>query len=224
MSDMELKAETRDRVGKGAARALRRTGMIPAVIYGDKKDPEAIAVPYKEVDLAIKRGGFLTNTIKLDVGGTSHQVLPKAVSKDPVRDFPQHVDFLRVSARTIVQVEVPVHFVNEDAAPGLETGGGTLTVARNMVEINAPATSIPEALEIDLTGKEIVDAIKSDEITLPEGVSFTITDRDFAIATITATRAEVEEDLDTPPEPGETEVINQEAEQAMPDDADGEQS
>ena len=224
MSNATLKAERRDRVGKGAARALRRTGMIPAVIYGDKKDPEAVAVPYKEIDLAIKRGGFLTNTLDLDVSGDKIQVLPKAYSKDRVRDFPQHVDFLRVSARTIVTVEVPVHFTNEEEAPGLQNPEGTLTVARQMVEINAPATAIPEALEVDLTGKEIGDAIKSDEITLPEGVTFTITDRDFAIATITQTRAEVEEDLDTPPEPGETEVINQEADQAMPDDADGDQS
>ena len=216
MSDMVLKAETRDRSGKGAARALRRNGMIPAVIYGDKKDPETIAVPYKEVDLAIKRGGFLTNTIKLDVGGKSHQVLPKAFAKDPVRDFPQHVDFLRVSARTIVTVEVPVNFTNEDASPGLG-GGGTLTVARNMVEINAPATDIPESLEVDLTGKDVGDAIKSDEITLPAGVTFAIQDRDFAIASITQTRAE-EENLDEPPVEGETEVINQEAETAMGED------
>lgn len=224
MANTVLPAQTRDRVGKGAARALRRTGMIPAVIYGDKKDPVSIAVPYKEIDLAIKRGGFLTGILDIEIDGAKTQVLPKSFQKSKVRDFPEHVDFLRVSARTIVTVEVPVHFVNEEAAPGLETGGGTLTVARQMVEINAPATAIPDNLEIDLTGKELGDAIKSDEITLPQGVTFTITDRDFAIATITATRAEVEEDLESPPEPGETEVINQEADQAMPDDADGDQS
>lgn len=224
MANTVLPAQTRDRVGKGAARALRRTGMIPAVIYGDKKDPVSIAVPYKEIDLAIKRGGFLTGILDIEIDGAKTQVLPKSFQKSKVRDFPEHVDFLRVSARTIVTVEVPVHFVNEEAAPGLETGGGTLTIARQMVEINAPATAIPDNLEIDLTGKELGDAIKSDEITLPQGVTFTITDRDFAIATITATRAEVEEDLESPPEPGETEVINQEADQAMPDDADGDQS
>lgn len=224
MANTVLPAQTRDRVGKGAARALRRTGMIPAVIYGDKKDPVSIAVPYKEIDLAIKRGGFLTGILDIEIDGAKTQVLPKSFQKSKVRDFPEHVDFLRVSARTIVTVEVPVHFVNEEAAPGLETGGGTLTVARQMVEINAPATAIPDNLEIDLTGKELGDAIKSDEITLPQGVTFTITDRDFAIATITATRAELEEDLESPPEPGETEVINQEADQAMPDDADGDQS
>ena len=216
MSDSVLKAEPRETSGKGAARALRRQGMLPAVIYGDNKDPQAIAVPYKEVDLAIQRGGFLTHPIQIELDGKKQRVLPKAYAKDPVRDFPQHVDFLRVSARTIVTVEVPVNFTNEDASPGLDSGG-TLTVARNMVEINAPATSIPESLEVDLTGKEVGDAIKSDEITLPEGVSFTITDRDFAIATITAPRAMVEEDTETP-EAGETEVINQEAETAMGED------
>ena len=224
MANTVLPAEARERVGKGAARALRRRGMIPAVIYGDKKDPVSIAVSYKEVDLAIKRGGFLTGILDVEIDGAKTQVLPKSFQKDKVRDFPEHVDFLRVSSRTIVQVEVPVHFINEEAAPGLESEGGTLTVARQMVEINAPATAIPENLEIDLTGKVVGDAIKSDEITLPEGVSFTITDRDFAIATITATRAETEDDLEGAPEPGETEVINQEADQAMPDDADGDQS
>ena len=221
MSDLQLKAETRDRVGKGAARALRRQGMIPAVIYGDKKEPEAIAVPYKDIDLAIQRGGFLTTIVKLEVNGKTQQVLPKSFQKNVVRDFPSHVDFLRVSSRTIVQVEVPVHFINEEKAPGLESGG-TLTVTRNMVEINAPATDIPEALEIDLEGYEVGDTIKSDTITLPKGISFTITDRDFAIASITAPRAMVEET--DPPEPGETEVINQEADQAMPDDAEGDAS
>ena len=144
MANTVLPAEARDRVGKGAARALRRRQMIPAVIYGDKQDPQAIAVPYKEVDLAIKRGGFLTGILDIELDGTKTQVLPKAFQKDKVRDFPEHVDFLRVSARTIVQVEVPVHFINEDAAPGLENPEGTLTVARQMVEINAPATAIPE--------------------------------------------------------------------------------
>ena len=224
MANTVLPAEARDRVGKGAARALRRRGMIPAVIYGDSKDPQAIAVPYKEVDLAIQRGGFLTTTLDIDLDGKKQQVLPKAYEKDKVRDFPQHVDFLRVSARTIVTVEVPVHFLNEDKAPGLTEENGTLTVARQMVEINAPANAIPEALEIDLTGKAVGDAIKSDEITLPPKVEFTITDRDFAIATISATRAETEEDLDEPPVEGETEVINQEAETAGTGDGEGDES
>ena len=214
MANTVLPAEARERVGKGAARALRRRGMIPAVIYGDKKDPVSIAVPYKEVDLAIKRGGFLTGILDIELDGGKTQVLPKSFQKDKVRDFPAHVDFLRVSARTIVQVEVPVHFINEDAAPGLTEEGGTLTVARQMVEINAPATSIPENVEVDLTGKALGDAIKSDEITLPRGVTFTIQDRDFAIASITATRAETEEVSNEPPEQPETEVINQDAETA----------
>ena len=214
MANTVLPAEARERVGKGAARALRRRGMIPAVIYGDKKDPVSIAVPYKEVDLAIKRGGFLTGILDIELDGGKTQVLPKSFQKDKVRDFPAHVDFLRVSARTIVQVEVPVHFINEDAAPGLTEEGGTLTVARQMVEINAPATSIPENVEVDLTGKALGDAIKSDEITLPRGVTFTIQDRDFAIASITATRAEIEEVSNEPPEQPETEVINQDAETA----------
>lgn len=223
MANTVLPAEARDRVGKGAARALRRRGMLPAVIYGDNKDPQPIAVPYKEVSLAIQRGGFLTNTLDIEVGGAKQQVLPKAFEKDKVRDFPMHVDFLRVSARTIVTVEVPVHFTGEDAAPGLTEESGALTVVRQAVEINAPANAIPEALEVDLTGKVVGDSIKSDEITLPKGVTFTITDRDFAIATISATRAEEEEVSNEPPEQPETEVINQEADTAGTGDGEGDE-
>lgn len=183
-----VKAEARDKVGKGAARHLRRNGMIPAVIYGDKQDPLPIAIPYKETFLALHAGGFMTHVGTIEVGGQSIQVLPKDYQLEPVRDFLMHVDFLRVSEKSRVTVEVPVHFENEEASPGLKRGG-VLNVVRHEVEIECPATSIPEAFAIDLTGLEIGDSIHASALTLPKNVELTITDRDFTIATIAAPAA-----------------------------------
>lgn len=183
-----VKAEARDKVGKGAARHLRRNGMIPAVIYGDKQDPLPIAIPYKETFLALHGGGFMTHIGTIEVGGQTIQVLPKDYQLEPVRDFLMHVDFLRVSEKSRVTVQVPVHFENEDAAPGLKRGG-VLNVVRHEIEVECPATAIPEAFPIDLTGLEIGDSIHASALTLPNNVALTITDRDFTIATIAAPAA-----------------------------------
>src|SRR5688572_13921361 len=139
----ELKAELRERVGKGSSRELRRKGLIPAVIYGDKQEPISISLPIKEVTLKIHAGGFMTTVATIDVGGKKYQVLPKDYQLDPVRDFTMHVDFLRVSANTQVNVEVPVHFVNEGKSPGLKIGG-VLNIVRHAVELHCPADAIPE--------------------------------------------------------------------------------
>lgn len=180
-----LKAEARERVGKGSSRALRRNGLIPAVIYGDKQPPLAIAVSYKEVFYKIHGGGFRTTVATIDLGGEKIQVLPKDYQLDPVRDFPLHVDFLRISATSTIHVNVPVHFLNEDSAPGIKRGG-VLNIVRHEVECIAPANAIPAAIEIDLTGYEIGDSIHISAVPLPEGVSPVIQDRDFTIATIAA--------------------------------------
>ena len=180
-----LTGQKRDRVGKGAARELRRNNMVPAVIYGDNKDPLPIALPYKELQMAIFGGGFLTHVMDVEIEGEKHSVLPKDYQLDPVRDFPVHVDLLRVGRKTIVTVEIPVVFENEDASPGLE-GGGVLNVVRHAVEVNVPANAIPENFTVDLTGAEQGDSINASAITLPANVEFTITDRDFTIATIAA--------------------------------------
>ena len=124
----ELKAEARERVGKGSARELRRNGMIPAVIYGDKQPPVSIALPYKEVTMKIHDGGFMTTIATIDVDGQKIRVLPKDYQLDPVRDFTMHVDFLRVSKNTKVTVDVPVHFINEEESPGINRGNKKLTV------------------------------------------------------------------------------------------------
>ncbi len=160
-----LKADLRTRVGKGSSRELRRNGQIPAVIYGDKQEPLAIAVSYKEIFYKIHGGGFKTTVATIEVDGKKIQVLPKDYQLDPVRDFPQHVDFLRVSAKSVVHVNVPVHFKNEEAAPGIKRGG---------------------VLDGDLTGLEIGDSVHISAIKLPKGVTPAIQDRDFTIATIAA--------------------------------------
>ncbi|EJF89192.1 50S ribosomal protein L25/general stress protein Ctc [Bartonella tamiae] len=178
-----LKAEARERVGKGSSRELRRNGLIPAVIYGDKQAPIAIAVPYKEVFYKIHGGGFRTTVATIEINNQKIQVLPKDYQLDPVRDFPMHVDFLRVSAKSVVTVEIPVRFLNEEAAPGIKLGG-VLNIVRHEVEVTAPANSIPDSIEIDLTGYEVGDSIHISAVKLPNGVEPVIQDRDFTIATI----------------------------------------
>lgn len=181
----ELKAEARDRVGKGSARELRRNGKVPAVIYGDKQAPLAIALSYKDVYYKIYGGGFLTTVATIDVDGKKIQVLPKEYQLDPVRDFPVHVDFLRVGANTLVTVQIPVHFINEEKSPGLKRGG-VLNIVRHEIEANVPANAIPDFIEVDLAGTDLGDFIHISAVTLPKNVKPTITDRDFTIATIAA--------------------------------------
>ncbi|SIQ26624.1 large subunit ribosomal protein L25 [Rhizobium sp. RU20A] len=181
----ELKAETRERVGKGSSRELRRNGLIPAVIYGDKQAPISIAISTKDVTQRIHAGGFMTTVAVIDVNGEKIRVLPKDYQLDPVRDFTMHVDFLRVSKNSTVTVEVPVHFINEEKAPGIKEGG-VLNVVRHTVELLVAADAIPESLTADLAGLKIGDGIHISNITLPAGAAPTITDRDFTIATIAA--------------------------------------
>ncbi|WP_336288205.1 MULTISPECIES: 50S ribosomal protein L25/general stress protein Ctc [unclassified Bartonella] len=180
-----LKAEIRERVGKGSSRELRRNGLIPAVIYGDKQPPLAIAVSYKEIFHKIHAGGFRTTTATITVDKQKILVLAKDYQLDPVRDFPIHIDFLRISAKSIVDVSIPVHFLNEDTAPGIKRGG-VLNIVRHEIECTAPANAIPQAIEIDLANYSLGDSIHISAVQLPEGVIPVIQDRDFTIATIAA--------------------------------------
>lgn len=184
----ELKAEAREQVGKGSARAVRRDGKVPAVIYGDKQPPLAIALSYKDVYYKIHGGGFLTTVATIDVGGKKIQVLPKDYQLDPVKDTPVHVDFLRVGKDTEVNVEVPVHFVNEDKSPGIKRGG-VLNIVRHEVEFHCPANAIPEFITVDLSGADIGDSIHISAVKLSAGVRPVIHDRDFTIATIAGSAA-----------------------------------
>lgn len=179
----ELKAELRNRVGKGSARELRRNGMVPAVIYGDKQAPLSVALNYKDVYYKIHGGGFKTTIATIVVDGKKIQVLPKDYQLDPIRDFPIHVDLLRVSKNTQVTVQIPVRFINEEKSAGIKRGG-VLNIVRHEIEAIVAADSIPDAIEVDLEGSELGDTIHVSSVKLPKGVEPTITDRDFTIATI----------------------------------------
>jgi large subunit ribosomal protein L25 len=184
----ELKAEAREQVGKGSARAVRRNGKVPAVIYGDKQAPLSIALGYKDLYYKIHGGGFLTTVATIDLDGKKIQVLPKAYQLDPVKDTPVHVDFLRVGKDTEVNVLVPVHFINEEDSPGLKRGG-VLNIVRHEVEFHCPANAIPDSITMDLTGTDIGDSLHISAVKLPAGVRPVISDRDFTIATIAGSSA-----------------------------------
>jgi large subunit ribosomal protein L25 len=186
-----LIADTRDRVGKGTSRALRREGRTPAVIYGDKKDPISISLETKELVKTINRDAFLSTVYTVQVGSTKHNVLPRDMQLHPVKDSPIHVDFLRVSAKSQIAVMVVVSFLNEEECVGLKRGG-VLNVVRHEIEMMVPAGNIPESIEIDLEKYDIGDSVHISEVALPDGCEPTITDRDFTIITIAAPTVEEE--------------------------------
>ena len=189
MSDqLTLSAETRDRGGKGASRHLRREGRIPAVIYGDKKDPISIHLAERELMKALNTGHFMNSVVMIDGVGTTIRTLPKDVQLHPVSDRPLHVDFLRIGEHTTVHVNVPLRFENEEASPGIKRGG-VLSVVRHDVELVVDAAEIPDEIVVDLTGYEVGDSIHISVVTLPKGAHWAIEDRDFTIATITAPSA-----------------------------------
>ena len=180
-----LQAVARDRVGKGAARAVRREGRVPAVIYGAGQPPQAISLDANGTRHLILAGRFLTTVFDIDVGGAKVQAIPRDFQLDPVKDTPLHVDFLRVAKGQTIAVEVPVHFVNQEASRGLKEGG-TLNIVSHNVGLNVSPDSIPEALEVDLTGLEVGDSVHISAVKLPAGSTLTVTDRDFTVATIAA--------------------------------------
>ncbi len=186
-------AESRARVGKGAARAERRNGRVPAVIYGANKDPEAISIDPAQLRAARMQPGFFATLLEVEVEGNSQQVLCRDLQLHPVTDSPMHADFLRVTERTQINVEIPVSFENEEESPGLRQGG-VLNVVRHVVEVICRAGSIPNDITVDLAGLEIGDSVHISNVSLPDGVKPTI-DRDFTIATIAApTVAPVEDE------------------------------
>ncbi|GAB4142713.1 MAG: 50S ribosomal protein L25/general stress protein Ctc [Sphingomonadales bacterium] len=180
---VNLAVKPRERAGKGAARAARREGLVPGVVYGDKKAPEMINIERPELIRIINRGHFLNSIFEIELGGKKQRVLPRDLQLHPVTDIPLHIDLLRVSKGATVVIEVPVHFTGHGASPGLKRGG-VLNVVRHEVEVECPADSIPEQLEIKLDGLDINDSIHISAVTLPPGAKPTITDRDFTIATI----------------------------------------
>ncbi len=194
---MALTAERRDRAGKGAARTARREGKVPAVIYGDKKEPTLINVEWRAVTKLWNTGHFMSTLVDLEVEGDKSRVIARDVQLDPVKDFIIHIDFLRLGKGAKINVMIPVTFINEEESPGIDKHQGVLNVVRHEVELYCPASAIPDEIVIDLTGKEVGDSIHISEVTLPDGVTPTITDRDFTIATIAApTVAPADEDAE----------------------------
>lgn len=188
-----LAAEKRTDAGKGVARALRRDNKVPAVIYGDKKAPALVALDSNQINVEYNKGQMFTTLCDLDADGEKHLVLARDVQLHPVKDTVQHVDFLRVTAKTKIAVDVPVQFINEEQSPGLDAKG-VLNVVRYTVELLCSATAIPDHIEVDLAGKEQGDSVNVSDAKLPEGTKPVIDDRDFTIATIMAPR-KVEEEV-----------------------------
>ena len=191
-----IPAQARAESGKGVSRRLRNEGMVPAVIYGSGQDPQPIAIDSHTLFLTMKDGGFFTHVHTLSVDGKDEKVLARDVQRHPVKDDVEHVDFLRYDAKRKLKVMVVVHVINEEQSPGLKTGG-ILQIIRNEVELLCRADSIPESIEVDVAGFEVGDSAKISSVTLPEGVEPTITDRDFAIASVVSpktSQADEEED------------------------------
>jgi large subunit ribosomal protein L25 len=181
----ELAASVRNTSGKGSARAVRREGLIPGIIYGGDEAPVSIKLSYRDLNLKLLGGGFMTTVVTLDIDGTKVRAIPRDYQLDPVRDTPLHVDFLRVTKDSLVTVDVPVHFINETASPGIKRGG-VLNIVRHTIEVLCPVDNIPSQFVADLTGLDIGDSLHISKVTLPENVRPTIRDRDFTIATIAA--------------------------------------
>jgi len=180
-----LNGNLRTNTGKGFARASRRSGRIPAIIYGDKKETISIDIEEREYKKIITQSGIFSRLLDLNVDGKSNIVLTRDIQFHPVSENPLHVDFLRIGKGSTITVSIPVSFINEELSPGLKSGG-VLNTVRFELELECPADSIPEKIEINLEGLVVGDSIKISTVELPDGVKPTITDRDFTIATIAA--------------------------------------
>ena len=178
-----INATLRSRVGKGSARAARRAGRIPAVIYGDKEAPLSIEMEERIVNKVVHEPGIFGRLLDVNVEGKTTTVLTRDIQMHPVTDMPLHLDMLSISKSSKVAVAVPVEFINHEKSPGLKIGG-VLNIVRFEVELNCPAGDIPEKIVVDLDDIKIGDSIHISAITLPEGVTPTITDRDFTVATM----------------------------------------
>jgi large subunit ribosomal protein L25 len=210
--NIALKAEKRERAGKGVARSLRRDGRIPAVIYGDKKDPINISIDSNDINVEYYKGGIFTTLCDLKVDGDKHLVLARDVQLHPVTDRVEHVDFLRVNKKTKLAVKVPVTFIDEDKCPSLSQKG-TINVVRHSVELMCSAINIPDMVEISLEGKEHGDAIHLSDIVLPEGAEL-VNEGRLAVATLVPPKTaeqEAQEDAEGV-EGAEVEETSEEAE------------
>ena len=213
METIDIKAESRSQVGKGSARAARRAGLVPAVIYGNKETAVSVTLDANQWRQLMHKPGVFSQLININVNNETHFVLPRDIQQHPVSEEAMHVDFLRVTKNATVAVGIAVEFLNEDKCTGLKLGG-VLNIVRSQVELNCPAISIPEKLTVDLEGLNVGHTIHISSIELPEGCTPTITDRDFTVATIAAPRGGLDDDAD---ETENTEEVSEETEESKSD-------
>ena len=211
-----LKAEKRTTLGKGKSRALRREGKTPAIIYGDAKNPIAIAIDTRSINAELRKPGFRTRLYDLQLEEETVKVLPQDVALHPVNDNAEHIDFLRVNKNTKVTIEIPVSFINEENSPGIKRGG-ILNVTRYSIEVICPVANIPEKFDFDLTNLEIGDSIHFSNTQIDESVTPTITDRDFTIASIVAPSILTVDESETEETEGEEEDSEVETEETAED-------
>ncbi|MFC7379018.1 50S ribosomal protein L25/general stress protein Ctc [Brevundimonas sp. GCM10030266] len=188
MAEIILNVDVRDGVGTGGARAARRAGMVPGILYGGDKAPVAISVNEKDFRKSLYTGKLLGHLVTLKYGNETQPVIARDVQFDPVSDRPLHFDLMRVDEKQTIKIEVPVHFINEDQCKAFRQGG-SLEIVRHSVEISVRADHIPEDLIVDLAGHKLGDTIRFSDIKVPKGVEPTITDRDFVIASIKSSSA-----------------------------------
>jgi large subunit ribosomal protein L25 len=165
----QMTAVTRSRAGKGAARAERRVGRVPGVVYGDGKPPLNVSVDHADLKQRIYAGRFLTTIYELEIDGTKQRVIPRDFQLDPVKDLPVHVDFLRLGEGAQIRVRIPVHVINADQAPGVKRGG-TVNIVTHAVEVVCSPEHIPESIDVDVSGLEINYSKHLNEVTLPPNV------------------------------------------------------
>ena len=180
-----LEAVERTQAGKGPSRELRRSGLVPGIIYGEKKDPEMCSLSPKVLNLELQKPGFFSTIFHLNISGKSHPVLVKDIQFHPVSDQPLHIDFIRVGKDTRVIVGVPVRYINADKSPGIKKGGMLTVVVRNL-EVNASAHNIPNEIVVDLSGFEIHDSVHVDILKFDQGVTVAHPERDYTLATISS--------------------------------------
>jgi len=160
----EMKATARSRSGTGGARAERRAGRVPGVVYGDGRPPMTISLDYDDLRRKIFAGHFLTTIYDLEVDGAKQRVIPRAYQLDPVKDFPIHVDFMRLGEGATIRVSIPVHAVNPEGSPGVKRGG-TVNIVTHAIDVRCPADAIPKSIDVDLTGLDINHSVHLSEIT-----------------------------------------------------------
>ena len=188
-----LEATAREGTGKGAARTARRNGHVPGVIYGGGEAPQAISINFHTLLNLLRKGKFMSSLHNVKVDGVDNRVVCRGVQRDVVKDLPIHIDFQRLSEKSRIKLFIPVEFLNQGTCPGIKRGG-TLNVVRHEVELNVTAGDIPDRLTVDLGEAKMGDVIKISSITLPAGVTPTITDRDFVICSIATPAGFVDED------------------------------